>query len=70
MKKRERNLYPRIKKGVSDGSIKKQFRATDIKFLKNSRGFLAKHCEGNPGGYTLLFVRIATGLYRLKKTSS
>jgi hypothetical protein len=32
------------------------------------RVFLAKHAKGNPGRNTELFVRVATGLYRLGDT--
>jgi hypothetical protein len=28
--------------------------------------FLPKHSEGNPGGYTVHFVRIGRGRYKLK----
>ena len=59
-------LYSQIKSYVEKGKVDKHFRSGDFDFLK-SKSFISKHCEGNPGGYTVYFIRVDEGLYKLKK---
>lgn len=57
--------------GRIEAAVKKigeRFRAADVNAALGidwAGTFLPKHREGNPGGYTVFFVRISPGLYRL-----
>lgn len=62
---RNSKLLFKIKKCVRKKSVKKTFRVADFYFLIQSKSFLSKHCDGNPGNNTAFFVRISRGLYRL-----
>ena len=65
----ERDTIRRIREAVVAGRLTQPFHAADVNAaLKISFAgtFLPKHCDGNPGGNTELFVKISRGLYRLK----
>ncbi len=65
----ERETIRRIRELVRDGKLKQPFRAADTNKVLGvdwAGTFLPKHCVGNPGGNSELFVRIARGTYRLK----
>jgi hypothetical protein len=58
-----------IREAVAAGRISKQFRPVDVNTALGidwAGTFLPKHCVGNPGNNTELFVKISRGLYRLK----
>ncbi len=65
------NFIKAIRGAVKSGALRQPFRAADVKkavpgFAKKTyHVFLPKHRRGNPGGYTELFERIKSGLYRL-----
>ena len=60
-----------IRRAVNEDRLEQPFRGPDVEracpdWGKRTYGvFLAKHCVGNPGGYTAYFVRVERGLYRL-----
>ncbi len=59
----------RIRQCVQNGVLAPQFTASQVSEAVGIRWagmFLAKHCEGNPGGATERFVRVARGVHRLK----
>lgn len=65
----ERETIRRIRGAVRAGKLPKEFMAAQVNKALNihwTGTFLPKHCVGNPGGQTELFVRVARGLYRLK----
>lgn len=65
----ERETIRKIRQAVRAGNLPKEFRAPQVnKVLKIhwAGTFLPKHCVGNPGGETELFIRLSRGLYRLK----
>ena len=68
MKKRANEIY----EAVRQGRLSEPFGAKAVKLAcpgwpeGTYRTFLPKHAEGNPGGFTELFVRVARGLYRCK----
>jgi hypothetical protein len=65
----ERDTIRRMREAVSTGRLRKTFTAIEVnKVLKIywAGTFLPKHRVGNPGGYTELFVRVRSGVYRLK----
>ena len=61
----------RIRAAVHQGSLPKSFTPEQVKALgihpKTASNFLPKHCVGNPGGNTELFVRLSSrpAIYRL-----
>lgn len=62
--KRQGSTITRIQEAV----LKEPFRAADVNEALRidwAGTFLPKHAEDNPGGYTVWFVRVARGLYRL-----
>lgn len=62
---RKSRLLERIEKEVSKKRLK-QFRVSDLDCLKKSKSFLSKHRKGNPGDYTVYFIRLKEkGLYKL-----
>ena len=71
--KREGRLIREIRQAVCDGRLREPFRAGDLIpagvrcAWSTPSTFLSKHCVGNPGGNTELFVRVASGQYRLKE---
>ncbi len=70
---REGWTIQRIRKLVGDGTLKQPFRArhvNDALGITYAGTFLPKHCVGNPGGYTELFVRVSAGVYRLRTPSA
>ena len=65
----EKETMRSMREAVKTGVLKQPFRGVDVnRALGIERGgnFLAKHCVGNPGGFSERFVRIERGLYRLK----
>lgn len=71
--KRERSLIREIRRAVCEGRLREPFAAGDIipagvRCAKATpRTFLPKHCVGNSGGNSELFIRVAPGKYRLKE---
>ena len=71
----ERDTTRRLRGAVADGRLDKTFRAADVNLALNigfAGTFLPKHCVGNPGNNTELFVKISegfTGLSKTRKTS-
>ena len=69
--KREGCLIREIRKAVREGRLHEPFRAKDViaagVFCAPSTPstFLAKHCAGNPGEDSELFIRVGRGEYRL-----
>jgi hypothetical protein len=64
----KRGTIRRIREAVRSGALGQQFTPKDVnRTLKiNWAGtFLPKHRKGNPGGYTVLFVRVERGVYKL-----
>ena len=68
---REGRLIQEIRAAVKAGRLKEPFAPKDliqagIRCAASTPGtFLPKHRGGNPGGYTELFVQVASGLSRL-----
>ena len=68
---RESNFVNDIKKALQNGSLKKRFRASDVRIAcpgwkhHTYSNFLPKHRKGNPLGYREYFVRHADGSYSL-----
>ncbi len=65
----ERETIRKIREAVRAGRLPKEFGAAQVNKTLNihwAGTFLPKHCVGNPGGETELFIRVARGLYRLK----
>ena len=64
-------LIQEIRAAVRAGRLKAPFSPKDIKRAgvrcadKTPASFLAKHCVGNPGGNTELFIKVAPGRYKL-----
>jgi hypothetical protein len=59
-----------IRDAVATGRIPVQFRAADVNTALGVRfagTFLPKHCSGNPGNNSVLFIKLDRGLYRFKK---
>ena len=69
--KREGYLIREIRRAVRECRIREPFRAKDVIAAgvrcapRTPSTFLAKHCEGNPGKYSELFIRVGRGEYRL-----
>ncbi len=64
----ERETMRKIREAVRSGALGQQFTPEDVnrKLKIDWAGtFLPKHRKGNPGGYTVLFVRVERGVYRL-----
>jgi hypothetical protein len=65
----EKETIRRIRELVRNGPLKQPFEPADVNAalgIEWAGTFLPKHCVGNPGGNTELFVRVARGIYRLK----
>jgi hypothetical protein len=65
----EGNTIRLIREAVTTGRIPAQFRAADVISTLGIRfagTFLPKHCNGNPGNNSVLFIKLGRGLYRLK----
>jgi len=64
-----------IYEAVRSGKLSEPFDAAAVKRAcpdwadRTYQVFLAKHADGNPGGNTVLFVRVAPGLYRLANSN-
>ena len=75
MKRKEGRLIREIRQAVQDGRLAEPFdRAAVSKAgvswsYHTSRNFLSKHCVGNSGGNTELFVHVCKGKYRLNYAS-
>jgi hypothetical protein len=57
-----------IKRAVREGRLTEPFRASEVNKalgIAYAGTFLPKHRKGNPGGFTVLFIRVGRGLYRL-----
>lgn len=71
--KYEGRLIREIRQAVRKGRLHEPFRAGDLIpagvrcASSTPNTFLSKHCVGNPGGNTELFVRVAPGQYRLEE---
>ena len=64
----ERNTIRRIRDAVRTGRLGVRFTAIEVNKALGiywSSTFLAKHRKGNPGGYTVLFIRVERGVYEL-----
>ena len=65
----ERETIRKIREAVRTGELQHDFTPEQMNnFLRIDWAgtFLPKHCVGNPGGFTELFVRVDRGVYRLK----
>jgi hypothetical protein len=65
----ERDTNRRIREAVVAGRLTQPFHAADMNAALKigfAGTFLPKHCNGNPGGNTELFLKTSRGLYRLK----
>ena len=65
------SIIAQIREAVASGRLAEPFRAADVRAAcpgwapATYNTFLPKHRAGNRGGDTVLFVRVAPGLYRL-----
>jgi hypothetical protein len=71
---RERETVIAIREAIEEGRLKEPFRPDDVNRVINGSfagRFLSRHRVGNPGHrgkkYNEHFIRLAPGLYRLKK---
>jgi len=65
----ERDTIRKIREAVGAGRLLRQFTPADVNKLLSihwAGTFLPKHRQGNPGGYTALFIRVSSGVYRLR----
>ena len=65
-----KNLYQKIKNSIQLGYLSQQFSVKSVNsslnnLLLKSPSFLSKHCVGNPGEYSEMFVRVRKGVYKL-----
>jgi len=66
--KRQGSTITRIQEAVRKRFLTEPFRAANVNealHIDWAGTFLPKHAEDNPGGYTVWFVRVTRGLYRL-----
>jgi hypothetical protein len=66
----ERETIRRIRKAFQTGMLAREFTPADVNKALNidwAGTFLPKHRKGNPGGNTVLFVRVRRGVYRLSE---
>src|SRR5437773_2685183 len=64
----ERDTIRRIRESTRTGRLPRHFTPADVNKVSSihwAGTFLPKHRAGNPGGYTVLFVRVRSGVYRL-----
>lgn len=64
----ERETISRIREAVRAGRLSREFTPADVNKALSidwAGTFLPKHRKGNPGGNTVLFVRVRAGVYRL-----
>jgi len=64
----ERDTIRRIREATRTGRLPRHFTPADVNKVLSihwAGTFLPKHRAGNPGGYTVLFVRVRSGVYRL-----
>lgn len=60
-----------IKEAIKLGKLNEPFTITDFKkacpgFAEATySSFLSKHCIRNPGGYSIYFIKVKPGLYKL-----
>jgi hypothetical protein len=65
----ERQTMRAIRRALADNRLAEPFRAAHVNHalqIAYAKTFLPKHCEGNPGGESVRFIRVERGLYRLK----
>jgi len=65
----ERKTIGAIRRAVNTGKIPVSFTPSQVNAALGITWvgtFLPKHCVGNPGGNTELFIKIRRGLYRLR----
>jgi hypothetical protein len=65
----ERETIRKIREAVRTGKLGREFTSVEVNALLRihwAGTFLPKHRVGNPGGYSELFVRVRSGVYRLK----
>ena len=65
----ERKTIRLIREAVHTGKIPTEFTPAQVNAALGitwAGTFLPKHCVGNPGGNTELFIKIRRGLYRLR----
>jgi hypothetical protein len=65
----EGNTIRLIRDAVAAGRIPAQFKPADVNAALGigcAGTFLPKHCVGNPGNNTELFVKVSRGLYRIR----
>lgn len=71
--KHEGRIIKEIRWAVRDGRLHEPFSADDIIpagircASSTPHTFLPKHCVGNPGGDSEMFIRVSRGKYRLKE---
>ena len=68
----EGHTIRKIREAVKTGRLGREFTAAEVNvaiMISWAGTFLPKHRVGNPGGYTELFVRIRSAVYRLKARS-
>jgi len=66
----ERETIRKIRDAVRTGALSHEFTPANVNKalrIQWAGTFLPKHRVGNPGGYTELFVRVRSGLYRLRE---
>lgn len=71
----KKDLYKKIKKGVSSGVLSPTFSVNDVNqslnnLLGSSPSFLSKHCIGNPDKNSEMFIRQSRGVYKLNPNFS
>lgn len=67
---RQSKIFTAINVSVTNGKLKQPFTVPTVNLscnnlLEKSHSFLSKHRKGNPGGYTVYFVRDKNGKYSL-----
>jgi hypothetical protein len=66
----ERETIRRIREAVHAGRLSREFTPADVNRVLSidwAGTFLPKHRKGNPGGNTVLFVSVRSGVYRLSE---
>ena len=64
-------LFEAINLAILNKKLDQPFRVADVNrvcnnLLANSPSFLSKHRLDNPGGYTVYFIRVNIGQYKIK----
>jgi hypothetical protein len=60
-----------INQAVIAGILAQPFTVKDVNqkcvnILKKSSSFLSKHAKNNPGGYSVYFIKVSKGRYKMK----